>query len=214
VELALDDLAVRWGQGCVLLGLLFGGLYLASRPGRRDPVLEVAWALGLTMLVAGLVLYFVGGFTMGLGVTTGLVVFLFLIAVGSGLGLGLWSARAGSALPPAALSAEQALEASTTGSRIALNLGLFVGGLLVAIPILFLAANVASRFRGPVAGLSEMATPVYARDQWPINAIAGLAVMLAGWGLALVSRVRLPWGFGLGVICGTTVLGIVLTFWR
>jgi FtsH-binding integral membrane protein len=77
-------------------------MYLATRRTRRDPVLEVAWALGLTMLVAGVVLYLVRGLTMGLGVTMRLVVALFLVAAGAGLGLGLWIDRSGPGQHPPA----------------------------------------------------------------------------------------------------------------
>jgi hypothetical protein len=96
--------------------------------------------------------------------------------------------------------------------RIGNGLLAFIAGLLVAVGITISAGWIASLFRGPIVviGVFHAGTPGSTGLQEAINLTAGFGIAMAGWiGGVLLLRRRVWVGFSLGLLVGTTLLGIL-----
>jgi hypothetical protein len=86
----------------------------------------------------------------------------------------------------------------------------FIAGLLVAVGITIVASRIAASFRGPIGFFSEFATAEYAKPQGVINLTTGIGIAVTGWiGGVLLLRWRVWRGFAIGLLVGTTFLGIL-----
>jgi hypothetical protein len=153
-------------------------------------------------------------FTMGFGVTPVSVTAIVTVAVLAGVTYGLWSSRPKKKSPvqPVASPVQPvASPAQPVADPLEPVVGLAWGtlGLILSVGIMMIALRIASFYRGPIIGVWELGTPRYALDQQQIDTTAGLAIAATGWALGVgMFLVRRLHGLAIGLILGTTLLGI------
>jgi hypothetical protein len=205
VELSLYALTSYLGVGVLVLGVLLRAAYwLAGRP--PDDLVTVAWSVSLALTLAGICILAVAVFTFGYGMTDAVVTTIWALGLVGGGAYGAFAvARRRAGTPPSNPGETRAVR-----PRAAAGLFWLTVGVVIAVGLTVAAAWIASFFRGPVIGVSELGTPRFARDQGPIDVSAGLGILAAGWLLGgWLLWVRKPWPLAVGLMIGSTILGAV-----
>ena len=215
IEVNLSKVIYESLKRFLLLGLIVGAIYRFFLANQPDVVLQVTWSLTLTELMTTLGLFVIVLLSAGFGPPAFVAYWALGVGVVVGLTLGLRSYRV-SLRRRDSLSAlvEQAPGAvdGTAETKVARKDGLlmFTLGMFVAAGMLLLAMSIASFFRGPVAGITELGTPRYARDQTPLQIATGVGIVALGWPLSVHFARRWGWrAFAWGLAVGSTLAGIV-----
>jgi hypothetical protein len=229
VELSLSSIASRLSVGLLVLGLILRGANWISRPREPDLLVSVAWSVSLSLVIAWLCIVAIVAFTCGYGATDSVIATILAFGTVAGLIYGIatsWHCRSRSTTT-AALTGRVIQESSQTGTttittarrvqapRIGSGLFWFTIGIVSACCLTMAGGWLASFFRGPIVGHTVLGTPRFARDQTPVNMTAGLGILATGWIFGLLMlRFRIPRALLVGLIVGTTILGIVFTLWK
>ena len=204
-----------WSVGIMLLGLLFRMATWGRPSAPPDAVLETGWHLSIGLFLAWFGYLVLAAFSSGYG-ATGPIKFLFLSA-GTTVGL-LWGraarklARLSEAVFPRPPKAQPSPTAEDQSRAVRRDMQVLGGvlGIALSVAIAAVTGAIASRFRGPVAGFSELGTPLFARDQQPVDFTAGMVILVIG-GLLGGPSLFFPKsrGLAIGILAASTVLGVM-----
>jgi hypothetical protein len=228
VELALGKMVSQLSLGVLVLGVVLRGVNWIRRPRESDVLVSVAWSISLSLVIAWLCIFAIVAFTFSYGATDGVIVTVLALGGLVGFVYGIatfWHRHSRGATAPAPTEPviRDSSETDTTTKRAtgrvrvpAIGAGLFwlTIGTFSACCLTMAGGWVASFFRGPVVGHTVLGTPRYSFDQTPVNVATGLGILATGWLLGLVMlRFRVPRALAVGLIVGTTLLGILFALW-
>lgn len=211
VELSLSSTVSRLTLGVLLLGAILRGTAWLLAGDKQGGLVTLAWCLTLSLTLAWICMFMVAAFTMGYGLTDGVVITLLMLGLAAGLVYGVAAVRR-----KASPQAKESVKSEAADNRApAAALMWFTVGTVAAVCLTVAASWIAALFRGPVIGVWELGTPRYASDQTIINVITGVAILATGWIIGLlIRRRRVARGLPLGLIVGSTLLGIAYTLWH
>ncbi|NQT38301.1 MAG: hypothetical protein HQ581_12465 [Planctomycetes bacterium] len=206
-------MASRLSVGLLVLGLVVRGISWVGHPKQPDLLVSVAWSISLSLVLAWCCILVIIAGTAGYGATEGVISKVLVVGMAVGLFYGITayessvhgSSKVGTV--PARLSGQ--VDVSKIGS----GLFWFTIGIVFAGCVTMAGGWLASFFRGPKAGITGFGTTRYARDQTCVDIVAGLGILAVGWilGIALL-RFRTRRALSIGLIAGTTILGILFAF--
>jgi hypothetical protein len=215
--------------GAIVLGAVLRGADWLSRVRRPDLLVSVAWTVSLSSVIAWICIFAIAAFTAGYGLTDEMIVSVLALGGFAGIAYGLasfWYQHSSGTVTPRSIkptvqdSTEVGIPTAQTPIRsraASTGAGLFwfTIGVLSAGCLTLAGGWLASFFRGPVAGTTVLGTTRYALDQTPVNAITGLSISVMGWILGVVVfRFRARRALAVGLILGTTLLGVTFALWK
>lgn len=223
VELDLTSIFVRWSLGVIVWGLACR-LFAWLRPSDTfDPVLALAWPISICVAMAYVCLYTLAVMTMGYALIGPIINGFILVGLLSGLSYGA----------VAVVRNRSPKKPQVDGSKLADNPDIqiqksrgqwyqpgtdpiwFMFGFGAGFGVSKIAASIASRYRGPVIGISELGTPRHLYSQGAVNTMTGLGIMIVGWSTGLLmTRHPVPRVFAWGLIVSSTVFGLLYAGWR
>jgi hypothetical protein len=222
-------MASQLSLGVLVLGLLLGVVNWIRRPKEPDLLVSVACAVSLSLVIAWLCIFAITAFTFSYGATDGVIVTVLAAGGLTGLVYGIATFcrhRSGGAAAPAPTEPviQDSSETDTTPRaparpvrvlKAGAGLFWFTIGAFSSCCLTVAAGWLASFFRGPIVGHTVLGTARFARDQTPINIVTGLGILVTGWILGLLMpRLRIPRALSVGLIVGTTLLGVTFALWK
>ncbi len=219
VEVNVTANVLQLSLGIFGLGLLLWTFSALVMKQRRDAFVAMAATMALAMGAAWMAVVVIAMVSAGFAPVDSVVLTIMVVAAAGGIVTGALvgqASRRGAALgmagtagtagaPGAALDAD--------GSTFVSKVGLFMLGMALALALAFVVSMSMSAFRGPAAGVTELGTTRYARNQTPIDIAISVTIVAAGWamwfGLRRSGASRL---LTIGLAIGATAVGIVLLF--
>jgi hypothetical protein len=225
----LGKVVSQLSLGVLVLGLVLRGVNWISRPTETDVFVSVAWSVSLLLIIAWLCIFAITAFTFSYGATDGVIVTVVTAGGLAGFVHGIAAfcrhrSRSAAAPTPTEPVIRDSSETGTTTLRpvrrvrvpkIGAGLFWFTIGAFSACCLTMTAGWLASFFRGPVAGHTVLGTVRFVHDQTPINIVTGLGILVTGWILGLLMpRLRIPHALSVGLVVGTTLLGVTFALWK
>lgn len=214
VEINMGVITLRISFAVFLLGPIFGGIHHFKKSSTPDLVLQIAWALSLTLLIAFPGLFLIAILSSGYGPPNSISVLVILLAYGLGFFIGFMSYRKQRSQESDSLEEIELQEVpSKSDPGFGRRLLWFAVGIVSTFLITFIALLIASNFRGPVGGFTVLGTVHYVKDQTPINMATGLGILITGHALAFlfISRWKLK-SLAWGLIIGSILAGLAVAF--
>jgi hypothetical protein len=227
VELVLSQILFEAALGTLVLGVVLRMLHWFIVGHHPDRLVCMAWSLSLGVSIAFVYLFGIVAFLIA---RRAFSIYLFpdtlVLAI---LGLGVFGGLAYGAIschpsqfrsiaaptPYEPLTQRPSVKGSRPSSRtlpcrVRNALLGFTGGLFVAVGITIAAGWIASFFLRAIVGVWESGTLRYTHPQELTDVTAGLGIAMTGWvGGVLLLRYHVWRGFSIGLLVGTTLLGIL-----
>jgi hypothetical protein len=214
----IAELAIEIAKGLIVMGFVVAAWQWITGKRFDDPFTWIALCVSLALLIAWVPLLLPVEFGLGSGEDTVgklivVAILLLSILVGIVYGIVTWRLRRPAAadvasILQAGLGANQGSLAASRSSPPGLLW--FTLGLLLALPLMFLAGWISYNFvdRGPVTMRTEWGGSIHAHDRI-VDAATGLLITVVGWVGGVVGlRYQLNRPLAIGFILGATLLGI------